>query len=278
MASVCLSDSHPLKEEGPIFEFTDLECTVPEFVDTFVQGRRDENLGDSFISFQSLPYVTFKQISENETSPIAHCRLLYLEDSQTLIVKTTSPEHDSVMGRFGNLVFIKAKEMDLQDDMSTRVTTKADMGTVHKQPDGCWGPLGEKYITLTLEIGKSGSEKRLARDARLWIESVDSHVQQVVTIKIWSDQPRLHFQRWESTNREYQKMRTPRRRIATVTQEAMISLVNGQPRAEGSLCLRFSTIFERDPRPGTPEGDMVFSGEDLFDVARDAWQLMGYLP
>jgi hypothetical protein len=261
-----LSDGH-LKEEGPVFGFT----TVDE-ANSIVEYRRDEDQEqgkEPLIFFQNIPYDAYQGLY-SEGSPIPHCASLYLTDFQTLRVKLPTNQHCSIAGHFGIKIYQKAEEMGLGYAISIRKGATAHMGGVRKRPDGCWGPKNKPYVTLTLEVGTSEMEQSIALDAHRWMESPDSHVHQVVTIKTRSDRPMLMFQRWERGSRRSGRV--------TVTQETAIWLEDGQPRTCGRLTIRFSQLFERDAVQGRSERDMGFDAEDLFYIARDGWRLLGHLP
>jgi hypothetical protein len=109
-------------------------------------------------------------------------------------------------------------------------------------------------------------------------ESLNSDVQQVVTIKIYLVGPMLIFQRWEATRSEGPAIRSHHAHVAAVTQEVKIALVGTIPMATGKFSLQFSKIFERPPLPGTSEGDIVFNSDDLLYIAKDVWRLLGEMP
>jgi hypothetical protein len=46
---------------------------------------------------------------------------------------------------------------------------------------------------------------------------------------------------------------------ATKAQGISVVLEGGRPAAEGNLCISFEKLFDRGPRPGTAEGDIMLS-------------------
>jgi hypothetical protein len=94
----------------------------------------------------------------------------------------------------------------------------------------------------------------------------------VVTIKVHSDRLRLTFQLWEVARRDFDATRSESPRQAQMTQEAIVTLENSEPVANGSLRVSFSKLLERPPTPATAEGDFVFTEEDLVQSAKSAWE------
>lgn len=270
-----------LSEEGPVIHFTsvdNLERTVQDFQNAFFEDP--SRGGDLPIHFKNVPYDAFQQLCDkNECSITCHCRLLYFEDTETLIVKMTiSAHHEAAAMGFTTIFISKILQMGLRDAIKSRGAALAHMGQVHKQPDQCWGPANKNYVTLVLEVGASQSQQGLTTDAHRWIESPNSHVQQVVGIKIRSDQPTLIFRKWVAESAAYMgTLRSSSSRRATMTQEVTVSLVNNTPTADGSLSLNFSDIFERAPNPGSNESDIVLNPDDFCCIATDVWKLLGYM-
>jgi hypothetical protein len=65
------------------------------------------------------------------------------------------------------------------------------MENVTKTPNESWGPIGKGIITFAVEAGVSESERALETDAKIWLEHSESHVTQVMTIKISRTRPEV---------------------------------------------------------------------------------------
>lgn len=262
-----------LKEEGLVYNFTSIRKT-----NNIVGPKRAEVQDqDLLLFFQNMPYDMFNKI--NDRHLISRHVSVYLEDIQTMKVRLPTLQHGSITGQFCTTIVLKVYEMGLRNKIISSLRATAHMGGVHQDADASWGLsiLGKHYVTLTLEVGTSNLEQSLALDAHRWLESPDSHVHQVVTVIARPDRPMLTFQRWEGSRGEYSTRRVLRPR-ARVTQEATVWMEEGQMKCSGSLSIKFSKLFEREPRPGTNEGDMVFNEEDFWDIAQHAWRMAGHLP
>jgi len=162
-------------------------------------------------------------------------------------------------------------------DIAPRGGVKTSMSNVVKTPDCAWGPLKlDDYSTCVLEAGVSESSRGLARDAKIWLEHRESHVTQVVTVKISRTRPEMVFV-VSKQGEEERETRAHHPTRAIVDQEIHITLDDGRSLADGQLCLSFEQLLERPPRPGTGEGDLVFSARELGGIARLAWVGKGFV-
>jgi hypothetical protein len=146
------------------------------------------------------------------------------------------------------------------------------------EADGCWGPVGEDYVTCILEVRASESPPHPVLDARIWLESEGSHVSQAVIMNIAHHQPRMIIQLWEARTRQLRSLRSDRPQQAFKTEEVQVSLIKNVPTASGCLRLSFEKIFERPPHPDTNEGDIIFTTGDLAAIARQVWSRQNLIP
>ena len=70
------------------------------------------------------------------------------------------------------------------------------LGIAMESPDRSWGLSGSGYPTCVVESAVSESCRSLCRDAKIWLEHVDLHVTQVITIKIHRTRPEIVFTVW----------------------------------------------------------------------------------
>jgi hypothetical protein len=258
-----------LLEGEPTFQFTtvkNLERTVRRFYD---QNQHE------YLVFNDVPYDTFQHLGNDKSSILYSCRFLYLDDTKSLRIRMPSAAHEAASSEFNRRLLGKLGEMNLFNDVTIRHSQLRRIEKVRKQPDGSWGPVvPERYATCVLELGPSQSAHQLEIAARQWLELSDSpqsRIHQVFTIKIDQARQQIIFQKWERTGRAYGRTRSDHPRRAHKTEEVMVSMVNNEPVATGSLRLDFSMLFERPPRPGTSENDIVFMPEDLTVIANEVW-------
>ncbi|PSS25491.1 hypothetical protein M430DRAFT_25282 [Amorphotheca resinae ATCC 22711] len=214
---------------------------------------------------------------DDESAILRHRKALYLTDSKTLILTMPSRPHEEASRRLDILIASKQNNMNCEDELSPTGRWTIMVGNVCKEPDASWAPREANYPTLVVESlsAVSESSRALGRDAKIWLENDDSHVTQVITIKIHRTRPEIVFTLWRKApeGTDTQTQHPPR---AVVDQVIDVTLEEGRPMADGNLCLSFEKIFERRPRPGTTEGDLVFSARELGGIARGVWKAMGF--
>jgi hypothetical protein len=268
-----------LQEGAYIFQFigiNDLENIVQDFRERARQQFQGYGLSE-YLIFQHVPYNTFLQLIDNESSATFHCRSLYIHDSQILRLKITNgATHETAAGTFVRILDGKFTEMQLDEVVDSHASQTMQMGNISKEPDGSWGPVSKDYVTLILEMGASESEHHVDLDAYIWIESEGSHVSQAITIKVAHGQADIIIQLWEA--RTIRQLRSIRYQRAFKAQEVHISLIDNVPTASGCLQLSFEKIFERPPRPGTSEGDIIFTTDNLTYIAKRVWRRQNLIP
>lgn len=85
---------------------------------------------------------------------------------------------------------------------------------VLKEPDESFRPRSKRNITFAVEAGVSKSPCALETDAKIWLENSESHVTQVMTIKISRARAEVYFTLFiEAPQREGHKSRTLRASI-----------------------------------------------------------------
>jgi hypothetical protein len=213
---------------------------------------------------------------DDESAILRHRKALYLTDSKTLILTMPSRPHEEASRRVDILLASKLKNMNCEDELSPTGGWTITVGNVSKEPDASWAPREESYPTLVVESAVSKSSRAVGWDARIWLEHDDSHVTQVVAIKIYRPRPEIVFTVWKKAPEETRALRAQHPPRAVADQDIHVTLEEGRPMADGNLCLSFEKIFERRPRPGTPEGDLVFSARELGGIARGVWRGMGF--
>jgi hypothetical protein len=243
----------------------DLTKTLRAF---FKKAFDRDSFSDHTVLITGFPIESFNFDDDDKPSPIPRSRkALYLTDSKILVLTMPGLPHEEVARLFSRQLDYKLKDMNRNEDIIPGGGTTTTIGNIIKEPDASWRPLGTGYATCVLESAVSESSQSLRRDARIWLEHDDSHVTQVITVKIHRTQPEIVFTLWQKAQHLLR---------AVVDQEIHVKIEEGRPVAEGKLCLSFEKLFERRPRPGTTEGDFVFSARELGGIARSVWIEMGF--
>ena len=269
-------------EVGAKFHFTDRDSLARSLRSFFYNAYDRDSLSDHTALVTDFPLESFIMDEDEDDYDavddrsfiLRHHKPLYLTDSKILLLTMVSKPHEVASRRFGSLLTLKLDKMNCFYKITPTGGATREMenwmGNVRKSPDESWGPSGSGYPTFVVESAVSESCWSLCRDAKIWLEHVDSHITQVVTIKIHRTRPEIVFTVWKgaSQDRDAPSQHPPR---AVVDQEIHVKLEDKRPMAERHISLSFEKIFERRPRPGTAEGDFIFSKRELGILASEVW-------
>lgn len=263
-----------LSDVEATINFTNPEDFTRTFQALYYKAHNDDRVSDHTFLVTGFPeiHLTIDDDDDNSNQSIPQQRkLVYFHTSQTLIITMKSAPHEVAAIQFHSFMVKRVIEMGCFDELVPTGGATVSMHGVTKEPDMSWGPsqAGPDYRTCVLESAVSESNQSLTFDANIWLEHPESHVTQVVTVKICRGRPEITFKVW-TTHQEQQNR--PR---AVVDQEVQITLKDGRPIADGMLSLSFEKIFERQPQPGTAERDFTFSARELGGLARLVWLRMG---
>ena len=215
---------------------------------------------------------------DDEEGPLIprHTKVLYLKSLSLLIITMASSSHEIASRQFLLLLDRKLTAMNCEEEIIATGATLREMENVKKSPDESWGPISKENITLALEAGVSESSRISAIEAKIWLEHLECHVTQVVTIKISRTRAEVHFTLWVKAPQE-RNTRADHPERPYKAQEVSVVLKEGRPVAEGSLTISFEKLFDRRPRPGTAERDIVLSARELGGIARIVWVKMKFI-
>lgn len=257
-------------------DYSDFRTTLRTFLDNAIDR---DSLCDHTVLITGFPTELFMidEDDDGEESPLPKSRkALYFEDSKILVLTMPGAPHEVASRLFDRQLQFKLKDMNcLEEGDPTGGVTMALMN-VKKEPDESWSPKGTDYLTFAVESGVSEGKGLLHRDVKIWLEHPESHVKQVVTIKIDRPRPEIVFTVWKTTPQE-RATRAQHPPRAIIDHEVCVTLEQGRPIADGNIYLSFEEFFERRPRLGTTERDMVFSGRELGGIARAVWSRMGFI-
>jgi hypothetical protein len=228
---------HALQEDTPTIQFSsvaNLKRTVQKILD---RGESE------YVVVQNVSYEAFLRIADDKPSILFHKRKLYLHDVHTLRIKMGLNPHGTAIKCFNNMLLLnKLGPMGIDyQGLGGKASARQRLDGVNKEPDDSWGSHGVDYHTCVLEVGVSESARHLALDAHLWVESPESKVTQVVTIKVHPKRPEIVFQKWEKVELAYGGTRSRHPAQAQKVEEVRASLVNNLPTAAGGLSLSFES-------------------------------------
>jgi hypothetical protein len=248
------------------------------------QDLSNKKTTNQFVVFLNIPHRAVCRISDDSSS-ICHNRIFFDHRAKTFIIKMPTYVHDRAVVVFSNLFHTKISTMGLSRILISVLTADESYNAVTKQPDNQWGLSPTQPHTfdpsLVLEVGYLESSSKLASDARWWLESRDSLVELVITIKVDQTTPTVIVQKWElSTQLLHHPRQTTRANPphAIITGEVSILRQNHNTVVNGTIMLPFAKMFRRPANPSQPqEQDVTFTIQDLEELAEETWKIQGLM-
>lgn len=264
-----------LPDKTPQIRFVDMENLEKEVTD---QKRRCAQDGNSspFVVVLDVPFTICEQLEDSVKLSKTHTTINLT--SKLLIVETMlSNEHENVARLIDSLVLSKSKQMGMTISPCGSATVKH--GDYSKEPDCSFKPRPvnlRTWPTFVVEVGWAEMANKLAVDAEGWLETELSDVNIVLTIKIERNSPKLTFLKWEKMG---PRIITRSNQVSSNwTQKAEVSYANGGTTVSGFLQLPFDKVFGRPQNPKNPrEKDIIFTHQDLIDIAEEQWETQGFI-
>lgn len=245
---------------------------------------------DQYLVFTSVPPAVHSRLSEEESRLSKHCRLSFNPESGILVAKIMPYNaHETAIRKFDEMISYEIRVMNLRGSIWPSGSTTVTVGNWKKEADSSWSPVSQfPNLSFAMEVGLSESTRRLALDARGWLETPSSSVELMVTIDITRHTPEITLHRWERAPRVYglqtrsQPVSANRTGFITLSRANNVTAVAGQvnvngiPAAITHLPLPFDKIMGRDPQPPL-ERDFILSNQELRLFAEAIWGVQGFM-
>ncbi|KAJ5744065.1 hypothetical protein N7533_008935 [Penicillium manginii] len=254
------------------------------------QALQQDQTSDQYLVFTSVPLKQHSKLSDDRSQTSKYSRLSYNVETQILIAKVmANPTHELAIRSFDLLISLELRAMNVHREVKPFGSTTVEIGNWKKEADCCWAPaLTNTRLSLVVEVGLSESARRLALNARGWLETYSSSVKLVITIGIKRETPEIIFHRWELVSRGYgvqtrssplPAYRTAFLKLSRTNNTTIVtgeSYLNGTITATTQLDLSFNKVVGRPPHQPL-ERDLVISEQELRIFAEDIWGEQNFL-
>jgi hypothetical protein len=254
------------------------------------RALQQDQIWDQYLVFTSVPPAQHSRLSDDRSRTSKYSRLLYNTETRILIAKIMpNTAHELAIRLFDSLIFRKLGAMNVYDDVLPLGSTTVTVGNWKKEADSCWAPASTNArLSFVVEVGLSESARRLALNARGWLETHSSSVKLIVTISIKRETPEIVLHRWELVSRGYGVLtrasplsarRTAFLRLSRTNDATLItgeSYMNGTITATTQLDLSFEKVVGRPPHQ-TLEKDFVITEQELKSFAEKIWSMQSLL-
>jgi len=276
-------------KDVPTYQFTgipDLRKRVRSLADKLVAGRTTEQ----YLIFRSVTKDHLAQIDDQRASIEKGIRLTHYIDTDLLIVKVPTAEHEQAHLSLSDEVNHKLEGMGLPRRSMWGCGSTTYVGfTVSKEGDSTYKPQWcragkDSWPTLVFEAGVSETLSKLRSDADWWLTNSRGEVKIAIVISIKSEQKSLLIEKWCLRPRTPAAPATRANPpVATKMQELTIIRNPPIPTPPGNiatyavagapLILEFEKLLLR--APVLPEGDVIFTTADLQAWAGEFWRMIG---
>jgi hypothetical protein len=267
-------------EDTSIYQFTGIP-NLREHIQSLAQELAAGHIIKQHLIFTDVTKDHFAQIDRQRASISKGIRMTYHTDTNILIVKVPTAEHEHIHRLLAHEVNEKLREMGLpKRSMRDCGATTFDGFSSSKEGDSSYKPkwcrLRKKdWPTFVIEAGVSESLAELRTDAAWWLHNSSGEVKIVIIILIRPAQKSILIEKWclqpRAPTAPATRANPP---IAAKIQELSIIstsadntttyTVTGAP-----LILEFEKLLLRAPVP--PEGDVIFTAADLQALTDEFW-------
>jgi hypothetical protein len=129
---------------------------------------------------------------------------------------------------------------------------------------------------MILEIGLTESARRLALDARGWLETTGSTIEVAITMKIDRNNPHITIRYWERGPRLSHIATCQSPMSARCMDEITITRVNNTTTVSGDLTVPFQKVLGRNPTVPL-ERDFLIPRQKLQRIAEKVWRKQGFI-
>ena len=248
----------------------------PAFTEA-IESKAGELRGQ-YVVFSSVGQKDFARVNRIRDADYKGLRFLYLDNEETLIVKTTFQALPGlVSARLLTILTMKIFAMGLDDELWNVGSTSFKGKHSSKEAycgfkPGCFRPYKDDWPTLVLECGVSKCGVRLGADASWWLQHSQEEVKIVLVLKVSEEDRKIELEQWEMDTRTNPHGSRRPMRTQKVT---IVAPLGSRAVATAPFSLNFNKIFLRDPDPAKGEKDIVFSKRELEKkFAQHVWKLV----
>jgi hypothetical protein len=194
-------ETSPLEgyEDAPIYQFTgipELRKWVGSQSNALVAGR----ITEQYLVFRGVTKDDLAQIDHRRASIGKHTRMTHYTDTDLLIIKLLSAEHEAAHATLAEDINRKLEGMGLPKRSLFPFGARRSFGpNSTKEGDSTYQPKcrpgKDDWPTLVFDAGFSESLRALRRDARWWLTNSGGEVKIVIVISIRSAKT-LRIEQW----------------------------------------------------------------------------------
>jgi hypothetical protein len=226
-------------------------------------------------------YLAFRPVTKDDLAQIENARyefrrrfrITFYSDTNLLILKMPTIEHESAHLNFGAAFLFKLAEMGMSKEMIRCCGATTYHGnTSSKEGDSAYRPPSRKgtdWPTFVIESEYSETLQHLRSSASWWLGNSQGEVKFAIIISVQQVEKILHIEKWELALPSQERPATRALSLIPTKVQEITILPDNTISGSLPLVLRFQDVFLR---PAVlSEGDITFTAEDLSEWANTVW-------
>jgi hypothetical protein len=229
-------------------------------------------------------YVIFSNIDEHtflrdfdETHKKSYSD--FFPQARTLVARMPASEvHEEAHAELNITLMFKLGAMNVRSQLRALVGADVVTPTRTKKPDQSYKPVqfpagySGHWPSMVIETAFSESQSKLANDARWWLNASGRELKTVITIAVQKRREAITIDKWEAISRPTRG--DPGKMVPEVVQKVTMTRQGGGAPVHitgAPLVIGFEKLFLRPAEEEKGEGDVVFSHDDLAEIADLTW-------
>ncbi|GFF65121.1 hypothetical protein IFM62136_06194 [Aspergillus lentulus] len=229
-----------------------------------------------YVIFSNIDEYTFlRDFDESQRQSYSD----FFPQGRTLVARMPASEvHEEAHAELNNTLMIKLAAMNVRSQLRSLIGADVVTPTRTKKPDQSYKPVkfpadySGHWPSMVIETAFSKSQSKLANDARWWLNASGGELKTVITIAVQKRREAITIDKWEAISRPTRG--EPGKMVPEVVQKVTMTREGGDAPVHitgAPLIIGFEKLFLRPAEEEKGEGDVVFSHDNLAEIADLVW-------
>ncbi|GFF36301.1 hypothetical protein IFM58399_04505 [Aspergillus lentulus] len=229
-----------------------------------------------YVIFSNIDEYTFlRDFDESQRQSYSD----FFPQVRTLVARMPASEvHEEAHAELNNTLMIKLAAMNVRSQLRSLIGADVVTPTRTKKPDQSYKPVefpadySGHWPSMVIETAFSESQSKLANDARWWLNASGGELKTVITIAVQKKREAITIDKWEAISRPTRG--DPGKMVPEVVQKVTMTREGGDAPVHitgAPLIIGFEKLFLRPAEEEKGEGDVVFSRDNLAEIADLVW-------
>ncbi|KAF4154112.1 hypothetical protein CNMCM8927_001751 [Aspergillus lentulus] len=229
-----------------------------------------------YVIFSNIDEYTFlRDFDESQRQSYSD----FFPQVRTLVARMPASEvHEEAHAELNNTLMIKLAAMNVRSQLRSLIGADVVTPTRTKKPHQSYKPVkfpadySGRWPSMVIETAFSESQSKLANDARWWLNASGGELKTVITIAVQKKREAITIDKWEAISRPTRG--DPGKMVPEVVQKVTMTREGGDAPVHitgAPLIIEFEKLFLRPAEEEKGERDVVFSHDNLAEIADLVW-------